>query len=90
MIWLRRPVTRHGDGTTFSFMDGHADYHKWRGIDTIKVGRDQEQREWGVPLPAGHGGGHRRPPVDAKRYLGQVGLPLPALTWPVTEERDGV
>jgi len=51
MIWLRRPVTRHGDGTTFSFMDGHADYHKWRGIDTIKMGRDQEQREWGFPYP---------------------------------------
>jgi prepilin-type N-terminal cleavage/methylation domain-containing protein len=42
--WWDQPVTRHGDGTTFSHMDGHADYHKWQGIETIKQGREHERR----------------------------------------------
>ena len=27
--WWDIPSARHGDGTTFSFVDGHAEYHKW-------------------------------------------------------------
>jgi prepilin-type N-terminal cleavage/methylation domain-containing protein/prepilin-type processing-associated H-X9-DG protein len=42
--WWDQPVTRHGDGTTFSYMDGHADYHKWQGMETIKQGREHERR----------------------------------------------
>jgi len=37
--WDDAPV-RHGDGTNVSFADGHADYKKWKGIETIKNGRD--------------------------------------------------
>ncbi len=37
--WWDPPPVRHGDGTTFSFVDGHADYHKWRDPETIEVGR---------------------------------------------------
>ncbi len=37
--WWDQPTVRHGDGTTFSYMDGHADYHKWQGAETIKKGR---------------------------------------------------
>jgi len=38
--WDDAPV-RHGDGTTVTFADGHVEYHKWKGIDTIKYGRLQ-------------------------------------------------
>jgi prepilin-type processing-associated H-X9-DG protein len=29
--------TRHGDGTNFSFADGHAEYWKWQDQRTVKV-----------------------------------------------------
>jgi prepilin-type N-terminal cleavage/methylation domain-containing protein/prepilin-type processing-associated H-X9-DG protein len=37
--WWDQPTTRHGDGTTFSYADGHSDYHKWVGAETVKKGR---------------------------------------------------
>ena len=40
--WDDAPV-RHGDGTNVSFADGHSDYKKWKGIETIKNGRNQER-----------------------------------------------
>jgi len=39
--WDDAPV-RHGDGATLSFADGHVDYWKWKGTDTIKRARSQE------------------------------------------------
>jgi len=41
--WWDDPTVRHGDGTNFSFADGHSNYHKWKGIETIKLGRDQNR-----------------------------------------------
>ena len=41
--WWDDPTVRHGDGTNFAFADGHAEYHKWKGIDTIKFGREQDR-----------------------------------------------
>jgi len=40
--WDDAPV-RHGDGTNVSFADGHSDYKKWKGIETIKHGRDLQR-----------------------------------------------
>ena len=37
--WWDPPPVRHGDGTNFSFADGHADYHKWEDPRTIEVGK---------------------------------------------------
>jgi prepilin-type N-terminal cleavage/methylation domain-containing protein/prepilin-type processing-associated H-X9-DG protein len=37
--WWDDPPVRHGDGVNMSYADGHAEYFKWRGIDTIKEGR---------------------------------------------------
>jgi prepilin-type N-terminal cleavage/methylation domain-containing protein/prepilin-type processing-associated H-X9-DG protein len=37
--WWDDPTVRHGDGTNFGFADGHAEYHKWMGVETIKEGR---------------------------------------------------
>ena len=38
--WYDSPPVRHGDGTTVSFADGHAEYWKWKGTDTIKHARE--------------------------------------------------
>ncbi len=38
--WWDQPVVRHGDGTNVSFADGRVEYRKWKGLTTIKWGRD--------------------------------------------------
>jgi prepilin-type N-terminal cleavage/methylation domain-containing protein/prepilin-type processing-associated H-X9-DG protein len=50
--WWDQPVTRHGDGTNFACADGHAEYHKWEGIETIKQGRDNVRTWVGLFAPA--------------------------------------
>lgn len=45
--WDDAPV-RHGDGTNVAFADGHSDYNKWMGIDTIKRGRSLERGHAGA------------------------------------------
>jgi len=40
--WWDQPVVRHGDGTNVSFADGRADYRKWKGMTTIKWGKDHQ------------------------------------------------
>jgi prepilin-type N-terminal cleavage/methylation domain-containing protein/prepilin-type processing-associated H-X9-DG protein len=37
--WWDPPPVRHGDGTTFSFADGHSEYKKWKDPRTIKFGK---------------------------------------------------
>lgn len=37
--WWDPPPARHGDGTNFSFADGHSDYVKWRDQRTIEFGK---------------------------------------------------
>jgi len=41
--WFDSPPVRHGDGVTVSYADGHTDHWKWKGTDTIKHARDEEQ-----------------------------------------------
>jgi len=36
--WWDPPPVRHGDGTNFSFADGHSEYHKWEDSRTIEFG----------------------------------------------------
>jgi prepilin-type N-terminal cleavage/methylation domain-containing protein/prepilin-type processing-associated H-X9-DG protein len=38
--WWDQPVVRHGDGTNVSYADGRAEYRKWKGMTTIKWGRE--------------------------------------------------
>jgi prepilin-type N-terminal cleavage/methylation domain-containing protein/prepilin-type processing-associated H-X9-DG protein len=45
--WWDDPPVRHGDGTNLSFADGHADYWKWKGTDTIEKGRDASRSHTG-------------------------------------------
>ncbi|MHC4593542.1 MAG: type II secretion system protein [Planctomycetota bacterium] len=49
--WWDDPTVRHGDGTTFSYADGHSEYWKWKGIDTIKMGRDRDRNHPGNYTP---------------------------------------
>jgi prepilin-type N-terminal cleavage/methylation domain-containing protein len=55
--WFDSPPVRHGDGTTLSLADGHADHWKWKGTDTIKHARDEEntgpQSRWAPQTDAG-------------------------------------
>jgi prepilin-type N-terminal cleavage/methylation domain-containing protein/prepilin-type processing-associated H-X9-DG protein len=37
--WWDPPFVRHGDGTNVSFADGHSDYWKYRGAETIRAGK---------------------------------------------------
>jgi prepilin-type processing-associated H-X9-DG protein len=39
--WRDLPPIRHGDGTNFSFADGHSDYFKWRDPLTVKFGNGE-------------------------------------------------
>jgi prepilin-type processing-associated H-X9-DG protein len=37
--WWDPPFVRHADGTNVSFADGHSDYWKYRGAETIEAGK---------------------------------------------------
>jgi prepilin-type N-terminal cleavage/methylation domain-containing protein len=37
--WWDPPHCRHGDGTNVSFVEGHAEYWKWKGKETIDDGK---------------------------------------------------
>jgi prepilin-type processing-associated H-X9-DG protein len=38
-VWWDNPPSRHSDGTTVSWADGHSSYLQWKGAETIKFGR---------------------------------------------------
>jgi len=42
--WWDDPPSRHGDGTTVSWADGHATHLKWKAAETIK--RAKETQDW--------------------------------------------
>jgi prepilin-type N-terminal cleavage/methylation domain-containing protein/prepilin-type processing-associated H-X9-DG protein len=37
--WWDPPFVRHADGTNVSFADGHSDYWKYKGKETIEIGK---------------------------------------------------
>jgi prepilin-type N-terminal cleavage/methylation domain-containing protein/prepilin-type processing-associated H-X9-DG protein len=43
--WWDLPSARHGDGTTFSFADGHAEYHKWSESSTLECAKQVAENE---------------------------------------------
>jgi prepilin-type N-terminal cleavage/methylation domain-containing protein/prepilin-type processing-associated H-X9-DG protein len=38
--WFDAPPIRHGDGTTLSMADGHAEYWRWKGNETVNIPRE--------------------------------------------------
>ncbi|MFB0555690.1 MAG: type II secretion system protein, partial [Phycisphaerae bacterium] len=55
--WWDDPPVRHGDGVNVSFADGHSDYWKWKGVETIKNGRLADRTHpathWSPATPEG-------------------------------------
>ena len=49
--WWDPPPIRHGDGTNFSYADGHADYVKWKDPRTIEFGKLVPPRARSDPQP---------------------------------------
>ena len=49
--WWDDPPIRHGDGTNVTFADGHNEYKKWTGTDTIKRGRTVDRGHVGDWTP---------------------------------------
>jgi len=41
--WWDPPPVRHGNGMNLSFADGHSEYWKWKGKDTIWLGRTRDR-----------------------------------------------
>ena len=54
--WWDEPPIRHGNGCTFGYADGHADYYKWRGEGTLELGR---KRDLGAAAGVGQDRGHK-------------------------------
>ena len=52
-MWWDPPPVRHGDGTTFSFADGHSEYWKWNDPRTLKQGREMLYG-WDTPPQPGN------------------------------------
>ena len=50
MEWWDPPSIRHGDGTTFSFVDGHSEYRKWLEPSTLEADKRLTAH---YPIPAG-------------------------------------
>ena len=42
-LWWDPAPVRHGDGTNVAFADGHTEYWKWKGKETIKLGRTRDR-----------------------------------------------
>ena len=51
--WWDGPDARHGDGTTVSFADGHAEYWKWSSLDTVNRAKDVENNTATGTFPKG-------------------------------------
>jgi prepilin-type N-terminal cleavage/methylation domain-containing protein/prepilin-type processing-associated H-X9-DG protein len=48
--WVfNRPPCRHINGNTFSFADGHAEFWRWQGEDTISTGLSVQTKSDGSP-----------------------------------------
>ncbi len=43
--WWDQVTARHGDGTNFSFADGHSDYWKWKDPRTIEIAK-MDYKHW--------------------------------------------
>jgi prepilin-type processing-associated H-X9-DG protein len=55
--WWDDPMVRHSNGATFALADGHSDYIKWKGMDTVKWGKNSDRShsssKWEPQTPDG-------------------------------------
>jgi prepilin-type N-terminal cleavage/methylation domain-containing protein/prepilin-type processing-associated H-X9-DG protein len=52
--WWDAPTVRHGDGTNFSFADGHSEYWKWRDPRTVELAELAADGQAGDPHQPGN------------------------------------
>ena len=57
--WWDDPMVRHGNGSSVSLADGHSEYWKWKGIQTIKGGKLRDRT---------HPSQHVQPVTEADHY----------------------
>jgi len=77
--WFDDPPVRHGVGTCVSYADGRSEFKKWKGMETIQFGKDNEYQKAPTNLTP--------PTDDDKRDLywmqrgtwGKLGYPAKAL-----------
>jgi prepilin-type processing-associated H-X9-DG protein len=41
--WWALPPVRHGDGTNFSFADGHSEHRTWKASETVELGKSVDR-----------------------------------------------
>jgi len=83
MEWSSPPPIRHADGATLSMADGHAEYWKWKGRETVDIPRELMLRR-GVFTEMLAGGGHEPQTEDGLYDLqrlqratwGRLGYPV--------------
>jgi hypothetical protein len=43
--WLDMPPVQHRDGVTVGFADAHSEYWKWKGYETVKLGKEAQRAD---------------------------------------------
>jgi prepilin-type N-terminal cleavage/methylation domain-containing protein/prepilin-type processing-associated H-X9-DG protein len=71
--WWDDPPVRHGDGTNVAMADGHAEYWKWRGSETIVEGRKRTRTHQGGDIVPQSEDGFRDLYTLQKYCWGKVG-----------------
>jgi prepilin-type N-terminal cleavage/methylation domain-containing protein/prepilin-type processing-associated H-X9-DG protein len=54
--WWDDPTVRHGNGTNLGFADGHAEYWKWKGTDTLEIGQGADRTKAAAQAPTTEAG----------------------------------
>ena len=66
--WWDKVTARHGDGTNWSFADGHSEYWKWKDPRTVEIGR-MDRDSWRTWTG---GGGRQSDPSPGNQDLHRV------------------
>jgi prepilin-type processing-associated H-X9-DG protein len=72
--WWDSPMVRHSDGATFGFADGHSEYWKWKGKETVEIAKRQDRMHTGNE-PARTPDGKRDLYRVQKAVWGKLGYP---------------
>jgi len=71
--WWDDPMIRHGNGTSLSFADGHSEYWKWKGTDTVRFGKERDITHPGNHYPPETPEGHEDLQRVQKGCWGKLG-----------------
>jgi prepilin-type N-terminal cleavage/methylation domain-containing protein/prepilin-type processing-associated H-X9-DG protein len=67
--WFDDAPVRHGDGATVSFVDGHTEHHKWKGLWTVFAGLKSFMNHTGSYKPGDQvDGDPKTPPAAAADF----------------------